>query len=511
MKILILMCSLLIAGNLYAQTFDSYFNEGNYEQAIKILEKDPTIKNQSYHLGICYSRLQEFDKAIPLLAKSIKEKNITPDIYYEYGQALYAANELKQARLAFQNSVKNDFNPAASLYYIGHISQVLEEYKIARNSFTTLIKNYPNEKKLKQIAQFQLAESTLVTLKEKTAPQVNKFILPLLKEAEATDPTSTVAQEIDKRYHELLVEYKLDPDLLDNGRRVSSRRWDATFTQRVKFDDNVTNTSLENVTTPTTKESFYFETEGYYKYTFLFNKKFIVAPEVRVTFTQYDNQADSDIFQNDAYIINISDKNKYEHTAFNHPASLLFDIDYSKTAKDYNKVHKRDTYSKSINLTLGESLSFFNFGDSNFKIKRKDYIGTDTAINNHTYDLSIDQTIALASQNLIIIMADASVIDNYNNTSTSTNTLLTRCDFIMPEIFTHHTLGLALATTFTDTKDQQSTRGTETTINPSIDLSRDITKEMKMSLNYDFTNNNSKSSTYKYQKSVVTMEFKYVF
>jgi tetratricopeptide (TPR) repeat protein len=511
MKTIALACCLLLSGNLWAEDFETFFSNGNYAKAIEELNQNLSTSDRFYHLAVCYARLQEFDKAIINFEKAIEEKSEKKDLYYEYGQALYASNELKKSREAFVHSAQSKFNPAQSLYYVGHISQILEEFNVSSVAYNKIISSYPSEIKLKQIAQFQVAEIKLLTLKDKTAEHVDKEILPLLKTALATDPQSSTAKDIDKRYHELLIEYKLDPDLLDNGKRIPSRRWEASISQKTKFDDNVTLSNYENNITQTKKESFIFDTEVYSKYTFLSNKNILISPEARFTFTQYGDRTSSEVFQNDAYILNLNLKNKYEATLFNKPASTIFDIEYSKTAKDTNKRHSRDPYSSSLNFTIGESFSYFVSGDTSIKFKRKEYKGADVSINNTTYEFSADQTVALSNQNLLILVIDASQIDNYNNVSMSTNTYLMRVDYIIPEIFIHHTLDIAVGETVTDTKLQKSTRGTETSLNPSLDLSRDLSPNTKISVNYDFTDNSSKSTDYTYQKHVISMELKYVF
>lgn len=511
MKTLVLICCLFIAQNVFAEDFESLFLSGNYAKALEAIIQDETIQDRSYQLALCYARLQAFDKAIPLFEKAIEEKTQKNDLYYEYGQALYASNELKKARNAFTLSAQMNFNPAPSLYYVGHISQMLEEYKLAYTTYNQIIKKYPEDKKIRQIAQFQQAETILLLMKDKNATNIAKHVLPLLKEGQSTDPETSVAKDIERRYRELLVEYQLDPDLLANGRRISSRRWDASISQKVKFDDNVTLSNFENNTTQTKKESFLFDTDIYYKQIFLLEKIFIIAPEVRFTFSQYGDQTNSEVYQNDAYILNASLKNKYEHKMFTRPASLIVDIDYTKSGKDSNKTHNRDPYSQSLNFTLGESFTYFNAGDSTIKFKRKSYTGTDASINNYTYEMSVDQTLALSNQNLIIMMFNASTVDNYNNQTMNTNSYLARVDYIIPEIFSHHTLNLAIAETVTDTKLQYENRGTETSLNPSIDISREINEHAKISANFDFTSNTSKSTEYSYQKHVISMEFKYVF
>jgi tetratricopeptide (TPR) repeat protein len=199
MKIIIFVISLIIASSAFANNLQTEISKGNYTEAITILNADSGIADQSYFLGICYSRLQEFDKAILSFQKSVEEKSSKTDLYYEYGQALYAANELKKARSQFQESFRLNFNPAGSLYYIGHISQMLEEYKQAQASFEKIIRDYSSDLKMKQIALFQFVETTLILMKDKSPENIAKYIIPSLKKAQATIPDTTVANDIEKR------------------------------------------------------------------------------------------------------------------------------------------------------------------------------------------------------------------------------------------------------------------------------------------------------------------------
>jgi hypothetical protein len=273
----------------------------------------------------------------------------------------------------------------------------------------------------------------------------------------------------------------------------------------------VTLTNEENNTTQTKKSSFLFDSELYFKYTFALKKKILISPEIRFTYTKYNNQTDSDVYQNDSYSLNASLKNKYEHLLFKRPASRIFDLDFTKTYKDFNKTHKKEAYAQSYNVTIGEAFSYFEVGDSTIKLKRKEYQGTDSSINNYTYEINMDQIIAFSNQTLLIFMMSGTYVNNYNNTLTNTNAFLTRFDYIIPGIMPNYTLSLALATTFTDTKAQKDSRGTETSLNPSIDFAREINKKLKISLNFDFTDNRSKSTSYTYKKSLTSLELKYVF
>ncbi|MDD4973601.1 MAG: tetratricopeptide repeat protein [Bacteriovorax sp.] len=517
---------LFLSLSLYAQSsslteFNQFYKSGQYLKALTALEKsnsnDFLLGQHAYLEGLCYSKLQEYDKAIKSFEKAISEKNGNTDLQYEYGQALYAANELKAARKAFKESAAKKFNAPASIYYVAHISQILEEYPAAKDSYTELIKSKEADTKIKQIARFQLTETLLLMMREKIQNKdeleknVAKYIVPMLRQAYSTDKSSQAAYEIEQRLHEIQKEFNLDPDLLANGRRISSKRYSGYISQKIKFDDNISLTNEENNIQQSKKESFIFESEGYAKYDFVLKKRFIVSPEVRITFVQNSDQDSPEVYQNDNFSINANLKNKYEHLVNGQPASFLFDIELGKTLKDWKQTHKREAYSNTMNLGIGEAFNYFSAGDTSFKIKRKNFTGVNELISNHTISVSGDQTISFTNQHLLIALIEADFINNYNNTPSNTNTYLARFDYLVPEIMSKYTLGLALATTITDTKEQNATRGTELTLNPSIDLSKEINEKMKISVNYDYTKNKSKQSDYDYKKHVFSTEFRYSF
>lgn len=518
--------AIFISFNLHAQTtnlneFRQYFNKGQYSNAISVLEKLDPKENvngeKDYLMGLCNSKIQEYDKAISNFEAAIKENNQNADLYYEYGQALYAANELKAGRKAFLESAKRNFNVPASVYYVAHISQILEEYPQAKDSYTLLLKNKEADTKIKQIARFQLAETLLMMMREKIKDQesieknVDKYILPMMRDAFKADKSTTVAADITQRIQELEKEFNLDPNLLKNGRRISPKRYNGYLSQKIKFDDNISLVNEQNNVTQSKKESYIFESEAYSKYDFVLNKKFIVSPEARINFIQHTDQDSPEVYQNDSFSINTNLRNKYEHTVNAKPASLLFDVEYSKNYKDWTQKHSREPYANSLAFGIGELFSHFSFGDTSFRFKRKSFTGEIPSISNTTISLSADQTVFLPNQNLLIALLEADLVDNFNNTSTSTNSYLLRFDYLIPEIMPKYTLALALATTITDTKEQNAARGTELLLNPSIDLSKEIKENLKISINYDYTKSKSKQSDYSYQKNVFTTELRYSF
>lgn len=513
---------ILMSGSTFANTQEEFyknFKAGQYPKALLALGQ---IKNagagvKAYLSGLTYSKMQEYDKAAANFEIAIREKNTSADLYYEYGQALYAGNELKKAREAFKTSANNNFNRPASLYYVAHISQILEEHDVAKEYFLKAIKDKTSDAKMRQIAQFQLGETLLAIAREKSAQpedllrRVEKYILPMMNSAYNLDKRSSLATDINTRISEVMVEFNLDPNLLYNGRRVNPKRYSGYLSQKIRHDDNISLVNEENNVQQTKKASLIFESEAYGGYDFILNKRYIISPEARFTFTQHTDRTEPEVYQNDSFVMNFALKNKYEHRVRDLPASFIFDIDYSRTNKDWNAQKKKEFYSKATTFTIGESFSYFSFGDTTVKLKRKNYVGASETISNHTTSFSADQTIFLPIQHLIVGMFQADFIDNFNNPSSNTNTFMFRMDYIVPEIRPTYTLGLALATTLTDTLDQRTTRGTEVSLNPSIDLSKDLSDKSKVSINYDYTKSSSDDPNYAYSKNVFTTEYRYSF
>jgi tetratricopeptide (TPR) repeat protein len=523
-KIAVPAVILLLSSTLQANTieeFYKYYKIGHYPQALETLDKMNVDENSSslkaYLTGLSYSKMQEYDKAAAQFAIAISLKNDSPDLYYEYGQSLFAANELRRARDAFKISAEKKFKRPESLYYVAHISQILEEPEVAKDFYAEILKEKDIDLKIRQISTFQIAEALLSIAREKSQTpldlnrRVEKFVLPMMQKSYEMDKSTPLANDVSQRMFELKKEFNLDPDILVNGRRINQKRYAGYATQKVKFDDNISLTNEENNIQQSKKESFIFETEAYGKYDYVAKKKFIISPEARLTYTEHADRSSPEVYQNDSFVMDFALKNKYEHKIKEKPASTILDIDFSKTLKDWHAQKKKEFYSNATTFSFGESFSYFDIGDTTVKIKRKIYDGADTQISNHTTSLTADQTIFLPIQHLLIALFDASFIDNYNNPTTNTNTYLFRLDYIIPEIAPTYTLGVGLAYTITDTKEQNASRGTEKNLNPSVDISKELSSNSKISINYDFTTTSSKDTSYAYNKSVFTTEYRFSF
>jgi Flp pilus assembly protein TadD len=503
----------------------NYMNKGNYSDAITKLEKlnPPSIDSgkKNYLQGICFSRLQEYDKAVSKFKLAADLNYEAQDLYYEYGQALFATNELKLAQQAFKKSYLQKFNEGNSLYYIGYIYHLLEDDVSAKEYYLNVAVHKKADPKTIQIALFQVSDLDLKEAKEKekskgkkpedTAIVVFNKIVPMLREAYQKSPSTPLAQEIKQKIDDLLIEYKVDPDLMENGRKVSAKKFNAFLSQKLKYDDNVTLTSAQNTLQQSLMPSLVLETEGYARYDLAWQKRYIFSGEARFDFLQYQDQINPEVYQNDAFSLYMNSKNKYEHLLFSAPASFLFDLELSKTFKDWKIQHQRINYSTGFNLGFGEVFSFFNFGETGIKIKFNNTSGASELISNKTTLISADQTFYLPNQQILIALIQYSKINYYNNTSTNTNNLLLRADYVLLELWPTYSLGAAMAITTTDTLEQKDIRGTEFTLNPSIDISKSLTDKMKLTGSLEYLSNSSKKSDYAYNKKVLSFEFRYFF
>lgn len=529
MKILGLLSLLLFSQLLFGATADGdvlkvyfqLFDQGKYTALIEQLDKvevAPALLGKKYYLlAKAHSRLQEYDVANKLFKSSIDQKFEEDDFYYEYGQSLFAANELKSAQIAFIRSYRKNFKQASSLYYVGHIYQILEEYKDALEFYLTVSVNDRADDKILQIAHFQVAEIEYQeALKSQMAKAeltklVDKSIVPRLQKAYRLDRSGQLGLEIKTKISTLMSDYKLDPDLLVSGRRISLKRYNAYVAQRFKYDDNVSLVSEENNVSQSLKPSFIYESEAFAKYDFIVNKKYIISPEARFNFIQYSDQQNADVYQNNSYGFYYNLRTKTEHQVKEKPASFLADLEYSKTNRDWKKTHTREPYASSFNVVLGEQLSYFSRGDSSFKFKYKNFSGINQLINNHTLTFSGDQTLFLPYQQLVVFLIEYNRVDNYNNVTSNTNTLTGRVDYLALEIFPKYNLGLAMTVVMTDTLEQKDLRGTEITLNPSFDISKEINENLQASFNFDYSKNSSKLPEYSYKKKVFSTELRYSF
>jgi tetratricopeptide (TPR) repeat protein len=499
--------------NSALKAFNGLYKQAKYEEAlesIKDIKEDVLApKDRFYYLAITYSKLLNYDKAIEEFKNSISAGCTNKALQYEYGQALYANNDLRNARDAFIISSNKKYNYIPATYYIAYISELLEEHTLAKHNYVKIIKDPNVDPHMHQVALFQYGkillsllrkqDRSLIYLERDVTKNIPKYVIPILNKAYDINPDAEIAADIKKLIKELTKEFSLDANIMANGRRVSKNRRYTSLTTRIKHDDNWYSTG---------RGVAYQEHEFFTKYMFVKDKRIITTPDIKITNTKFLNQSDSKIYSKDSFGVYTNIKNKIEHKAYDQPASAIFDFDFSKTYKDLNKDHSYKPYARNFGWAIGELYNYFNAGDTTIKLKVSDSKDmTDSSYNTLTNTLSIDQNIYLnQGQHLLALSASVSQLIYKYNRYLNSNTYSLSATYLIFEILPDGTLTLGMSVSVNDPKMQRETRGYEPTINPSIDYSTTFFEYLNASINYNYSNTDSKDVSYVSRNQVIGAE-----
>lgn len=523
--VFISLCS-FASEDVLKEIYKSYIT-GQYQETLKKLDKFETkdqnlLNTKFYWKGLCYSRLQQFELAIASFEKALSLGNNSQDIDYEYGQALYAINKLDQSRKSFEKSVNKNFKRSTSLYYIGHISQIMEEYSAAKTAYEKIFKEKEAETSLVQFARFQIAEVLLAIAEQKEENKENKeempviiqkYVLSQFEKALQLNPDSQNANDIKRRVSEIKRQYGLDPNILANGRQLTPKPWELSLSQKVSYDNNITQATDLPTTKATQKESFIFDTELFAKYRVVGKRRFITSPEIRLTRSKYSDQDNSEVYTNDSISFAPALRLKDEHKLFGEMAAFIFDIEYNYTARDRLARHSYVNYGTTWSESFGEKFKLFSFGETTLKVKFKQYTAYQETLNSKTFNPSLTQIVFIPSlKHLLLILVQSDFTTVEDDTQSADNHLF-RFDYIVPEFYNPlWSLQLSFALTLTDPKVGKETRGLEKTYNPGIKLTRNLSQDFQVSVSHDYTKKTSlDESTYAYTKNVTALEVRYSF
>ena len=497
--------------------FYSKFQKAEYRSSLAPLEELFKIPGQepvaSYWQGIVYNKLEKYNDSIAAFKKADFYKAPFKDLYYEYAQALYAANILAPARKAFGKSVINKHKMATSLYYMGFISQTLEDYKLAINYYKKVnqLKD-PEAKEVNQAARFQLAEIYYLEAKKSVVPLkvIQDYCLPEFKYALSLDRHSGLAPDIQKRIYQIMDEFELLHLKMINGRNTLTPRYYLKLSQELRYDTNVILQANQVSNEAQQKLSPASKTEVIGRYAFYPNKRISILPEFRGHYTKYLNSTDPNIYKNDNYSITPAIRTSYEWTANKKMASHLFDFDYNYTARDVNQSKELVFNGRNLIYMIGEKLNPFSFGETIIRLRRKDFTSYIYYSDSQTYSLAFEQTINFLTNHVLFISTSLDQTKVTNN-AFDTNSFMLRFDYITPRFRTWFTPTLSLTTFLNDPINQKETRGLEKMINPGIKLSRGF-HQWRGNFKYDFTRNISlDKETYDYTKHVYGLELEYLF
>lgn len=504
--------------NNLANAFKQY-KQGFYQKSLDLLENisgNAKIMQTKYYLqGLANNKLQAFDRSLVSFSKAKKYGSEAKDLYFEYGQALYANSELEKARKSFELSYKSNYKKSSSLYYIAHISQLLEEHKKAKKYYLMVIKTEKKDLKLVQVARFQLAESLLAMAEKRKNVReiVQKYVLLQLEKAKNYLPNTDLSKEIAARKKELEKRYHLDPDIMRNGKILPNRRWSASFNRDLSYDSNVAfATEAPTAVVATESESYIHNTFVSMSYLFSPLGKYTIMPKLDLIKVKHTDRTNASIFTNDSYSVVGSLNNTFEHKIKGRQASFLLDVGYNYYARDVLATQDVSLFSRTTHILIGEKFNYFNVGSSKVTLKLQDQVGYIESINYKSTTLYMEQTGLTSKGNMWIFSFQSAFFDNYNAVENSTNQYTFNFNFYVPSIFYKTTFSAGMSVSFLDTKEQKATRGTEKNYSPTVSLSREVTKNVTATLSNTYTRNKSLDlANFDYKKNVSTIGLSVAF
>jgi tetratricopeptide (TPR) repeat protein len=508
--------------NTLFKTAVDYFAQGKYQSTVdelKAIESSagPQASKQTlglihYWKGICYNRLQDFAESIASFDKSLQLEYAPVDIHYEYGQALFAAEKLSEARIQFRESLKRKFKRGVSLYYIGYISKEMGERKKAYTFLKSIEKLDDSEsKEVKQAAEMQIGDIYLEQVEKRSDAfkSVESTVIPQYLKAMEIEPESPLAPVIQDKILKLQRKYDLILFKLRNGRPTLIPPYFVRISQEFGMDSNVTFSPADTTISKSKQSSGYSKTDFIGRYTFYHKDFFSLAPELRFNNTYYFNRV-PEIYRNDNYLIAPAIRTAYEHEFFQKPASFLADYDYSEARRDVDAEKKLKFSSRAHTLMVGERFNYFDGGETILRLRHRLLDSYLAASDSQTTSLVIEQIKSLKVHTLLFYASYDMM--RVKNDTFDTNAFTFRTDVIFARVRDWFTPSFGFSITSTDPINNRSARGRELLINPSGRISKTFRKNWRANLKADYQKNNSKDSeNFAYKKTIYAFELEYLF
>jgi len=467
----------------------------------------------SYWTGITANRQQEYAEAIDAFEQALAVDYRPKDIYYEYGQALFAADKLKEAQSAFRESIKRQHKRAVSLYYLGFISQTLGDNKRAV-TFYRGIQRLPKEEQedTVQAAEMQVGDVYLAQAEKHPDAfrAVDTYVHPQYQRAIEIEEDSKLAEEMRLKIITLQQKYELVLFQMRNGRRTNVPPYFLRLSQDLTMDSNPVFAAQETTNTEAKQSSLVSKTEAQGRYTFYHKNIMSFSPELRMNYLRHMKR-EPEIYRNDSWALLPALRTSYEHTLSKKPASFLADFDYVYTHRDVNAKENLVFNSRAQTLMLGERIQgLLSAGDTTFRLRVRNFESFNPASDSKGLGLGFDQIVPTKSGKVFIFIV------NYDQTRVESeefdaNTLFMRADMILPAWKWGITPQFGFGLTFNDPINDSS-RGLEKTYNPSLRFSKQFAKRYRASFHADHLKNDSKDKqAFAYQKTFYGLELEYIY
>lgn len=154
---------MFIAEQYFAQdSFNLALNgDGNYLGFLDIVDDYGLTKSANlanYYIGVSYLHLKNYDDAIEYLEKFDSDDNIIKGLAVSaIGDAYAQLGEKEKARdyyLKAANIKPNEFTTPIFLFKAGVLSEQLNNFQIALDSYNKLLKDFPNSNEARKIEKY---------------------------------------------------------------------------------------------------------------------------------------------------------------------------------------------------------------------------------------------------------------------------------------------------------------------------------------------------------------------
>jgi len=493
------------------------YKMGDYETALDKLNAlmgDEDLRATVFYMkGLCHSKLQEYGKSVANFKRAIRSGSDAKDLYYEYGQALFATKNYSKAKMAFVKSIRNRHLQDTSLFYLGYVSQTQKQYGKAKKFYRKLIRYSYAKKDLIQASHFNIAKIYLAQA-EKTpypAAAVEKYVIPALNTALGIDEKSLTSTDIRKKKYAVMKKYDLLGYKLANGRMLSRQRWALSAIQSTTYDSNVVQEADQTTLRATQKSSWSSKSTASASWEQPIKKRLVVTPSISAFYQHYFDRTHSNIYQNDQYGFTPVLEASYEHTLFKKPGSLIFTGTYDYLAKDYKAKKKKLFFSRSYTFSIGEKFNLFDIGFTQFVVSRKDYNSYRTSSDSKTTTVSLNQAATMPWWDGHLMLATLyGDFNRYSSRSQNTNDYGARIDYFVQDVYYGITVGPYFTLILTDTMSQDKTRGMEKSYNPGIKANKTWLDHFTTEIDYNYVNKTSKDKkNYDYTEHMIAFNLSF--
>lgn len=123
-------------------------NNNKYEEALDIMssytEFISTHPHIAYYIGICYFKLQNYQKAEEFFELALKNNYTQPELYYNLGVTKYKLKNYKEAITYLEKAKNSSLLGPSSLYTLISCYIKIKDYKKVKDTYEELYTKYPS-------------------------------------------------------------------------------------------------------------------------------------------------------------------------------------------------------------------------------------------------------------------------------------------------------------------------------------------------------------------------------